>query len=206
MHCVGFSYKNTINCFTIYIVKDFDFLSTNDVAAAAKRLLGCTLQREVSGRILSGRIIEVEAYDQYDPASHAYIGPLGRAATMFGPPGHLYVYFTYGMHYCCNVVVGKEGYGAGVLIRALEPIEGQDIMIENRGGKVGAQLMNGPAKICQALKIDRSFDGHDLIASPIKLLPGVPLSPDKIIATPRMGISKAKEVLWRFLIKQQDES
>lgn len=182
-------------------VKGFDFLATNDVVAAAQQLLGCTLQRELNGTVLSGRIIEVEAYNQEDPASHAYNGPLGRAATMFGSAGHLYVYFTYGMHYCCNVVVGKEGYGAGVLIRALQPLEGEAVMIENRGGKHGVQLLNGPAKICQALQIDRSFDGHDLRTPPIQLLPGEPIPSEQIIATPRIGISKAKEVPWRFLVK-----
>lgn len=177
---------------------DFNFLQTNDIAAAAKKLLGCTLERTINGVVLRGKIIEVEAYDESDPASHAITGPLGRAATMFGPAGRLYVYFTYGMHFCCNVVVGKEGYGAGVLIRALEPLEGEGVMVKNRGGRSGNQLLNGPAKICQALQIDRSFDGHDLSIPPIKLLPSEPLPPEKIIATPRIGISKAREVPWRF--------
>lgn len=171
-----------------------------DVEAAAQRLLGCVLERELDGHILRGRIIEVEAYDQTDAASHSYRGKTERTAVMFGPAGHLYVYFTYGMHYCCNVVVGEPGYGAAVLIRAVEPLEGQDIMLHNRHGRGGAELANGPAKVCQAFGIDKHLNGHDLRAAPLRLILDDPVSPNRITSTPRIGISQAKDVPWRFLL------
>lgn len=177
-----------------------DFLRGN-VAEVAPRLLGCVLERETTGRTLRGRIVEVEAYDQTDEASHTFRGESIRSATMFGPAGHLYVYFTYGMHYCCNVVVGEAGYGAGVLIRAVTPFEGEDVMLVNRHGRGGVELTNGPAKICQAFDIDRRFDGHDLRNPPIRLIPGSLDPSEKIVATPRIGISKAKDTLWRFVIR-----
>lgn len=118
---------------------------------------------------------------------------------MFGPAGYLYVYFTYGMHYCCNVVVGEPGYGAAVLIRALEPLEGEKIMEVNRK-KSGIELTNGPAKLCQALKIDRSMNGHRLTDLPLRLLPQPQLPAESIIQTTRIGISKGQDVPWRFYI------
>ena len=118
---------------------------------------------------------------------------------MFGPAGHLYVYFTYGMHYCCNVVVGEEGEGAAVLIRALEPIDGAEIMAMNRH-KTGIQISNGPAKLCQALLIDKQLNGHDLTLSPLKLLVQKPLKKSAIVQTTRIGISQGKDVPWRFFI------
>lgn len=142
------------------------FLKT-DAVTAARRLLGCELIREIDGHVLRGKIIEAEAYDQTDAASHSYKGKTECTAVMFGPAGHLYVYFTYGMHYCCNVVVGEEGEGAAVLIRAIEPLEGQDVMLDNRHGRGGAELTNGPAKVCQAFRIDKRLNGHDLRTSPI---------------------------------------
>lgn len=176
------------------------FLKT-DAVTAARRLLGCELVREIDGQVLRGKIIEVEAYDQTDAASHSYKSKTERTAVMFGPAGHLYVYFTYGMHYCCNVVVGEEGEGAAVLIRAIEPLEGQDVMLDNRHGRGGAELTNGPAKVCQAFRIDKRLNGHDLRTSPIRLIVAKPVSADKIITTPRTGISQAKEAMWRFMIE-----
>ncbi|MGB4956913.1 MAG: DNA-3-methyladenine glycosylase [Candidatus Saccharimonas sp.] len=176
------------------------FLKT-DAVTAARRLLGCELVREIDGRVLRGKIIEVEAYDQTDAASHSYKGKTERTAVMFGPAGHIYVYFTYGMHYCCNVVVGEEGEGAAVLIRAIEPLEGQDVMLDNRHGRGGAELTNGPAKVCQAFRIDKRLNGHDLRTSPIRLIVAKPVSADKIITTPRIGISQAKEAMWRFVVE-----
>jgi DNA-3-methyladenine glycosylase len=170
-------------------------------ADVAQQLLGCMLERELDGQILRGRIIEVEAYDQLDAASHSYRGETERTAVMFGPAGHLYVYFTYGMHYCCNVVVGEQGYGAAVLIRAVEPLSGQDIMLQRRKGRGGRELANGPAKLCQAFGIDKQLNGHDLRNAPLRLTPGKPISPDQIITTPRIGISQAKDVPWRFVVK-----
>ncbi|MEJ0073469.1 MAG: DNA-3-methyladenine glycosylase [Candidatus Saccharibacteria bacterium] len=110
---------------------DFRFLDGSSVDAAP-RLLGCVLERELDGQILRGKIVETEAYDQTDAASHSYKGRTPRTDVMFGPAGFLYVYFTYGMHYCMNIVCGPEGSGAAVLIRAIEPLEGQAIMRLNR--------------------------------------------------------------------------
>ena len=180
-------------------VNEFDFLNS-DVETAARNLLGCVLEREVEGRILKGRIIEVEAYDESDAASHSYKGETKRTQVMFGPPGHLYVYFTYGMHYCCNVVIGAEGVGAAVLIRAVEPIDGQDIMIQNRGGRKGTELTNGPAKLCQAFGIDLELNGHDLSKPPLRLMRSDKRPNETILVTPRIGISKAVETPWRFIL------
>jgi DNA-3-methyladenine glycosylase len=175
-------------------------LNTNAVDAA-QRLLGCELRRELDGHILRARIVETEAYDQTDAASHSYRGQTPRTDVMFGPAGHLYVYFTYGMHYCCNVVVGMEGHGAAVLIRAVEPLEGQELMSDNRHGLSGEALTNGPAKLCQALQIDKQLNGHDLTLTPLKLIIKPPLLLEKIIQTTRIGISQAKDVPWRFYEK-----
>lgn len=167
----------------------------------ARRLLGCELSRVVDGVLLRGRIVETEAYKQSDAASHSYRGKTPRTDVMFGPPGHLYVYFTYGMHYCCNVVVGPEGYGAAVLLRAIEPLAGQDTMLTNRHGRGGHELTNGPAKMCQALMIDRTCNGHDLAQPPVQLdlLPELPTN--QIVQTTRIGITRAIDQPWRFYIK-----
>lgn len=180
------------------MVDTFDFLR-GPVADVAPRLLGCVLERELDGQLLRGRIVEVEAYDQTDAASHSYRGKTERTAVMFGPAGHLYVYFTYGMHYCCNVVVGEDGYGAAVLLRALEPLDGLDVMRQHRRGRPDAELTNGPAKLCQAFGIDRALSGHDLRQAPLRLLPGEPVPRSDVLVTPRIGISQAKDVPWRFV-------
>ena len=172
-----------------------------DTCDAARRLLGCTIERLINGKLVRVKIIEVEAYDQLDAASHSYKGRTPRTDVMFGPAGRLYVYFTYGMHYCCNIVVGKEGYGAAVLLRAVEPLTGIN-EIEQRRGKTGVDTTNGPAKLCQALAIDKSFNGHDLSSGEIRLvMDTAELSPDDIIQTTRIGISKAIDKPWRFYIK-----
>jgi len=177
----------------------FEILN-DSVDKVAKRLLGCEFVREIDGKTIRVKIVETEAYDQTDAASHAYNGRTPRADVMFGPAGHLYVYFTYGMHYCCNVVAGKEGYGAGVLIRAVEPLEGEATLEKRRGGKTGTELTNGPAKLCQALGIDRRMNGHDLKKSPLQLVVRPATATNQIIATTRVGISKAKDVKWRFYV------
>lgn len=150
-----------------------------------------------------GRIVEVEAYGgAEDAASHAYRGRRRANASMFGPPGTLYVYFTYGMHHCANVVTGPEGDGQAVLIRALRPLSGQELMSERRGVKVGPDLTNGPAKLCQALGIDRAHDGLDLLApeAPIRLLDDGMAPPIRPASGPRVGISQATEARWRFAV------
>lgn len=166
----------------------------------ANKLLGCYLERQIDGQIIKVRIVEVEAYDQGDEASHAYGGKTRRNAVMFGSSGHLYVYFTYGMHYCCNIVTGSVGYGAGVLIRAVEPIGGVEI-IENKRSATGPSATNGPAKLCQALSIDFALRGHDLHNFPLKLSVGYLKSEETIASSVRIGISKAQSLKRRFFIQ-----
>lgn len=180
---------------------DLQKLLMDDSVAAARQLLGWTLTRSVEGQLLRGRIVETEAYDQTDAASHSYRGRTPRTDVMFGPPGHLYVYFTYGMHYCCNVTIGPEGHGAAVLIRAIEPLAGEGQMQQNRGGRSGYQITNGPAKVCQAFGIDKTLNGHDLTKQPLMLTPAEPLSADQVVQTTRIGISQAKDEPWRFFLK-----
>jgi len=167
----------------------------------APRLLGCELIREFDGEQARVRIVEVEAYDQTDAASHSYRGRTPRTEVMFGPAGHLYVYFTYGMHYCMNIVTGPPGHGSAVLIRAVEPIAGTDLLAQNRAGKHGIELTNGPAKLCQALGIDKTWNGHDMQQAPLQLIVLPALAPDLVVQTTRIGISQAKDVPWRFYIK-----
>ena len=166
----------------------------------APRLLGCILEREIEGRTLRGMIVETEAYDQSDVASHSYNGETPRTKVMFGPAGYLYVYFTYGMHYCCNVVVGEQGHGAAVLLRAVEPLDGSDIM-EERRGRSGIQMTNGPAKLCQAFGIGREQNGSDLRSGLIRLSMQPPVPNGQIVTTTRIGITRGQDVPWRFYLK-----
>lgn len=164
---------------------------------AAKRLLGSELVREFKNGTARVRIVETEAYDQTDAASHSYNGHTQRTDVMFGTAGHLYVYFTYGMHYCMNVVVGPKGYGAAVLIRAVEPVGGEELLAMNRQ-KSSVELSNGPAKLCQALNIDKRMNGHDLARPPLQLVLRPPLDSKHITTTVRIGITKAIDMPWRF--------
>ena len=177
-------------------MNDFEFLK-RPAAEVAPLLLGCILEREIDGKRIRVKIVETEAYDQTDAASHSYKGQTERTEVMFGEPGRLYVYFTYGMHYCCNVVTGERGVGAAVLIRAVEPLEGEELMQELRMFS-GIELSNGPAKLCQALGINKTLNGHDLKQSPLKLIIQKPV--EYTTQTERIGISQAKDVLWRFYI------
>lgn len=176
----------------------FDWLKVS-AEEAARRLLGCQLISEIDGRFVRVKIVEVEAYDELDEASHTFRGRTKRNDAMFKAAGHLYVYFTYGMHYCCNVVCGDEGFGSGVLVRAVEPIEGVEVM-EERRGRAGLELSNGPGKACQALGIDTSWSGHDLSRAPIRLMKQPQLSDDQIVSGVRIGISKAVHELRRYCI------
>ncbi len=179
----------------------FGFLN-RPASEAAPLLIGCILERVLpDGTVVRGRIVETEAYDQTDAASHSYRGRTPRTDVMFGPAGHLYVYFTYGMHYCCNIVTGYEGHGAAVLVRALEPLTGQEAMQELRHGRSGHELTNGPAKLCQALGIDRTLNGHDLSGAPLKLLVPHVRPSERIVQTTRIGISQGKDVPWRFYLE-----
>lgn len=179
--------------------KDFSWLNTS-AKEAAQRLLGCELLRTVDDGEVRVKIVEAEAYDQTDEASHTYRGRTSRNDAMFLAAGHMYVYFTYGMHHCCNVVCGEEGFGAGVLLRAVEPIDGHEI-IEARRNMSGINATNGPGKICAALGIDRSCSGHDLSKAPIQLIKRPALRADQIVTTTRIGISKAANEMARFYIK-----
>ncbi len=166
---------------------------------AARRLLGCELVREIDGREIRVRIVETEAYDQTDEASHTFRGRSKRNEAMFKSAGHLYVYFTYGMHYCCNVVCGAEGFGSGVLIRAAEPLAGIDI-IEARRGLSGVNMTNGPGKLAQALSVNTTLSGHNLAESPLRLSKKPAIPDDDITVGKRIGISKAVHELRRFYI------
>ena len=153
----------------------------------------------------AGRIVEVEAYRGVDdPASHAHRGETPRVRTMFGPPGHLYVYFTYGMHWCANVVCGEEGVGTAVLVRALAPLVGMDEMRAARGAAArrDLDLCSGPAKLAQALGLDGSHDGVDLVAGDVVWLldDGTP-PPAEPVQTARAGLSAAQEHPWRWYVR-----
>jgi len=171
-------------------LKASDFRGRSDEVARA--LIGATLLVDGVG----GRIVETEAYDHEDPASHSFSGPTPRNAAMFGPPGHAYVYRSYGIHWCLNMVCSDAGHGAGVLIRAIEPTEGIDVMRERRGLLDLRLLCSGPGRVGQALGITREHNGLRLDRAPFKVLapePGV-----EIVSGPRVGITKAMDVPWRF--------
>lgn len=176
----------------------FDWLSV-PAETAARRLLGCEVVGNIDGEEIRVRIVETEAYDQLDEASHTFRGKTKRNEAMFKSAGHLYVYFTYGMHHCCNVVCGEEGYGSGVLIRAVEPLAGLDI-IEKRRGMAGINVTNGPAKVAQALRVNLSYSGHDLSKDPIRLIKRPSLADEDITVGVRIGISRAVNELRRFYI------
>lgn len=171
-----------------------------DVDSVAKKLLGCIIERKLDGRTFRLRIVETESYEQTDAASHSYKGRTLRTDVMFGPSGHMYVYFTYGMHYCCNIVTGSDGVGQAVLLRALEPLDNLDYL-EQRRNKHGVEVTNGPAKLCAALGITREQNGHDLQRAPIRLLMSEPVDERHIVTTTRIGITKNREALRRFYIK-----
>lgn len=178
----------------------FSFLR-HDPVSAARRLLGCWLVREMDGQRLVGRIVETEAYHQTDAASHSHKGRTPRVEVMFGEPGHAYVYFTYGMHYCMNVVTGPVGEGSAVLIRAVEPIEGIETMKRNRPGVTDKELTNGPAKLCQAFGIDKRLNGHELRQLPLMLRVQPAIDPGRVSQTTRIGIRHNADLPWRFYIR-----
>jgi DNA-3-methyladenine glycosylase len=163
------------------------------VLEAAPRLLNAVLRH---GDV-AVRLTEVEAYDGAgDPGSHAFRGPTRRNAIMFGPPAHLYCYFTYGMHVCCNVVCGPEGTASAVLLRAGEVVEGLDEARSRRPRATDRDLARGPARLCTALGIELSHDGTDLVAGPVTLTLGEP--PVQVSTGPRVGLRGAPDRPWRF--------
>jgi DNA-3-methyladenine glycosylase len=169
---------------------------------AAPLLLGCYLIRQTPAGQIRLKIVETEAYHQADPASHSYRGLTPRTAPMFQAGGHIYIYFNYGMHYALNIVTGKEGEGEGVLIRAGEPLDGIELMKANRGTENVKNLASGPGKLAQALGIfDTSLSGKILNKSSISLEKGAAIEAGEIIASARIGITKASDRPWRFYIK-----
>jgi DNA-3-methyladenine glycosylase len=170
----------------------------------APDLLGRVLVRRLpDGTLLRARIVETEAYDRDDPASHAYRGMTRRNAVMFGPAGHLYVYFTYGMHHCMNIVTGGAGEGCAVLLRAAEPIDGVAAMVRARGTDRVRDLCRGPARLAQAFGVDRSFDGLDLAGGgPMWVERGNPAHAADVRIGPRVGIRAGAERPWRFWIDE----
>lgn len=180
---------------------------SKDVLFVARNLLGKTLVRKIKNSLLSGKIVEVEAYDgNVDEASHSFKGMTKRNEVMFGPHGFLYVYFTYGMYHCCNVVTGN-GTGKAVLIRALEPTDGINQMELFRYGKSDisnkefVNLTNGPGKICKALNITKEENGIDLLDDSVYILDNTKIPDEDIIISKRIGITKSTELPWRFYIK-----
>jgi DNA-3-methyladenine glycosylase len=205
----------------VLISRDFFVRPSVEVAPD---LLGCVLQHETADGLVAVELTEVEAYaGRSDPASHAYRGKTARNAVMFGPPGHAYVYFTYGMHFCVNMVcLGEAGSASAVLLRAGRIIAGEGLARARRTRGTTAiaprDLARGPARLCQALAIDRSQDGADVVSagSPLRMLsaagnparsavlaPGdgtliLPATPRRIVTGPRVGVSSAAEIPWRF--------
>jgi DNA-3-methyladenine glycosylase len=176
------------------IPRDFYLQET---IVAARGFLGKVLVHETPEGRVAGRIVETEAYLQGDPACHACRGMTKRNAVMFGEPGHAYVYFTYGFHYCVNFVTQPAGVAEAVLIRAIEPIQGIEIMQRNREKLDPHDLCSGPGKLAKAFGIDKSLNGVDLLGDVLYLLDdGIDVR--EILAKPRVGIKQAADMLWRF--------
>ena len=179
---------------------------TRRTLTVAKDLLGKYIVRKSGSRNLIGMIVETEAYRNNDPASHSFRGMTARNSVMFRTGGFLYVYFTYGMHYCANVVTYKEGYGEAVLIRAVQPLDGIGAMMRNRGISKGEQnpnlkLTNGPAKFAEAFRLTTKDSGTDLTGPSIYLTQGISVPTSKIVTSTRIGIRVAMENRWRFYLK-----
>jgi DNA-3-methyladenine glycosylase len=167
-----------------------DFNAPSD--EVAQRLIGVVVLIDGVG----GRIVETEAYDRVDPASHTFSGQTPRNAVMFGPPGHAYVYRSYGIHWCLNFVCRESGHGAGVLIRAIEPLEGLARMRERRGVDDPRLLCSGPGRLGQAMGVTHALNGLSLDAPPFELRPAT--EPVEVLSGPRIGITKAMDLPWRF--------
>jgi DNA-3-methyladenine glycosylase len=177
-----------------------------DTVAVAQDLIGKILIRRWRDHILSGIIVETEAYGHdSDPASHAYIGPTQRNKAMFGDPGYSYVYFSYGNHYCFNIVAKEKDIEAGgVLLRSVIPVDGRTQMHKLRNTELVAEIANGPGKIGQAFRITLSNNYIDMTKKgSIYVVEGLNIDKKDILATPRIGISKAQEKLWRFIVKDE---
>jgi DNA-3-methyladenine glycosylase len=169
--------------------RDFYDRSVHDVA---RDLIGCTVRHGKA----AGRIVETESYHMDEPACHAFVGVTQRTQTLYGPPGRAYVYFSYGVHSLLNAVCEEEGVGAAVLIRALEPVEGLDVIRARRGLQRAEDLCSGPGKLTQALGIGLELNGSSLLDGPVELL-AREYEP-RIVIGERIGITKAAELPWRF--------
>ncbi len=181
---------------------------TRSPLIVAPELLGKIFVKREKDKILLGKIVEVEAYDgSMDESAHSYIGKTERNAVMFEEGGLLYVYFTYGVHFCANVVTGKKDEGTAVLIRAIEPLSNLELLAFRRFGKKDfnekekINLTNGPGKICQAFNIGRKENGISLLGDKIYIVNGEKIPGEQIIQTTRIGIKKSTELPWRFYIK-----
>ena len=167
----------------------------------ARDLLGRLLVRRLDGEVLTARIVETEAYQQDDPASHSFAGPTARNDVMFGPAGFLYVYFTYGMHFCMNVVTGRPGEGSAVLLRAAEPVSGLAVMARRRGVSSERLLCSGPARLTQAFGVARAQNGLDVVDGDELWIAAGRRTPDaEVVVGPRLGIRRAADVPWRFSV------
>ena len=172
--------------------QDFYARSVHEVA---RDLIGCTVRHGET----AGRIVETESYHMEEPACHAFAGVTERTRTLYGEPGRAYVYFSYGMHSLLNAVAEGEGVGAAVLIRALEPLDGVELMRQRRGLEREEDLCSGPGKLTQALDIGLSLNGSSLVTGPIELLAGKPgARAPRVVIGERIGITKAAELPWRF--------
>ncbi|PKK14468.1 DNA-3-methyladenine glycosylase [Thermomonospora sp. CIF 1] len=181
---------------------DRDFFD-RPVEEVAPSLLGQIVVHRTGDGEVAIRLTEVEAYaGPMDPASHSYRGRTPRNAVMWGPPGHVYVYFTYGMHFCMNLVCGPDGTASAVLLRAGEVIDGRDLAAARRPRSSFRDLARGPARLCQALGVAREHNGLDACDadSPLRVLAGDPVDPSRVRTGPRVGVSAAKETPWRFWI------
>jgi DNA-3-methyladenine glycosylase len=192
MHSVGYEMK---------VIENISFFNRNTVTVA-QELLGKLLVHEIDGNVLSGIIIETEAYTADDPACHAYRSKTKRNAALFGPVGHAYIYFIYGNHYCMNIVSREKNCPAGgVLIRALKTIDGIEQMQQHRNIADLKNLANGPGKLAQAMCITKKQYGVKLSKETgLYLKEGINVNQKDIKATPRIGISQAQDKLWRFTI------
>jgi DNA-3-methyladenine glycosylase len=171
-----------------------DFFARS-VHTVARELVGCVVRHGET----AGRIVETESYHMEEPACHAHAGVTERTGTLFGEPGRAYVYFSYGIHALLNAVAEEEGVGAAVLIRALEPVDGVELMRERRGVLGSEDLCSGPGKLTQALGIGLSLNGSSLVDGPIEVLAREPGSREpRVVIGERIGITKAADLPWRF--------
>ena len=174
-----------------------------DTEQVARDLLGAVLRCTTSDGVASGRIVETEAYlGEHDLACHATAGLTARTRWLYGAPGTAYVYFIYGVHWCFNAVTRAVGSPSAVLVRALEPLEGLELMRERRGVAHDRDLTNGPGKLCEALGITGALNGLPLAKSPIEILRGEPVPDARVQVTPRIGITKSAEWPLRWLVRE----